>query len=95
VTSLIEKIDHSFNENNQLTGRYFFGDSTQSFPLAILAGNVLPGYNTVTPTRVQLISLSYLKVFSQTKVNEARLGFNRFKEDFFPRIAASIRGRSS
>ena len=84
VVSLIEKIDHSFNENNQLTGRYFFGDSDQSFPLAILAGNVLPGYNTVTPTRVQLVSLSYLKVFSQTQVNEARFGFNRFKENFFP-----------
>jgi hypothetical protein len=84
VFSLIGKLDHSFNENNQITGRYFFGDSDQSFPLAILAGNVLPGFNTVTPTRVQLLSLSYLKVFSQTRVNEARFGYNRFKENFFP-----------
>ena len=84
VDSMIGKIDHSFNEQNQLTGRYFFGNSNQSFPLAILAGNVLPGYNTVTPTRVNLISLSYLKLFSSTKVNEVRFGYNRFVESFFP-----------
>ena len=84
VDSLIGKIDHSFNQNNQLTARYFFGNSNQSFPLAILAGNVLPGYNTVTPTRVNLFSISYLKLFSNTKVNEMRFGYNRFDEGFFP-----------
>jgi len=84
VDSMIGKIDHSFNEQNQLTARYFFGNSNQSFPLAILAGNVLPGYNTVTPTRVNLFSISYLKLFSNTKVNEMRFGYNRFDEGFFP-----------
>ncbi len=43
VDSLIAKIDHSFNKDNQLTGRYFYGTSNQSFPLALLAGNILPG----------------------------------------------------
>ncbi len=84
VDSLIGKVDHSFNEKNQLTARYFFGNSNQSFPLAILAGNVLPGYNTVTPTRVNLFSISYLRLFSSTKVNEMRFGYNRFDEGFFP-----------
>ncbi|MBV9929119.1 MAG: TonB-dependent receptor [Acidobacteria bacterium] len=84
VDSLIGKIDHSFDPNNQLTGRYFFGNSDQSFPLAILGGNVLPGYNTVTPTTVHLVSLSYLKIFSGTRVNELRFGYNRFDEGFFP-----------
>lgn len=84
VDSLIGKIDHSFNKDNQLTGRYFFGTSDQSFPLAILAGNILPGYNTVTPTTVHLISISYLKIISPTKVNEFRFGYNRFDEGFFP-----------
>jgi len=32
LTSMIAKIDQSFGQNNILTGRYFFGDSTQSFP---------------------------------------------------------------
>jgi hypothetical protein len=84
VNSLIAKLDHSFNEKNQITGRYYFGTSDQSFPLAILAGNVLPGFNTVTPTTVHLVSLSYLKILSSQKVNEARFGYNRFDEGFFP-----------
>ncbi|HWF88385.1 MAG TPA: carboxypeptidase-like regulatory domain-containing protein, partial [Pyrinomonadaceae bacterium] len=84
VDSLIAKIDHSFNNDNQLTGRYFYGTSEQSFPLAILAGNILPGYNTTTPTTVHLVSLSYLKILSSTKVNELRFGYNRFDEGFFP-----------
>jgi hypothetical protein len=85
LTSMIAKIDHNFNQNNILTGRYFFGDSTQSFPLALSAsGGQLPGFNTVTPTRVQLVSLSYVHVFSSTKLNELRYGWNRFAEGFFP-----------
>ena len=57
LSSFIAKIDHSFNKSNNITGRYFFGDSTQQFPLALNAtGGQLPGFDTVTPTRVQLIS---------------------------------------
>jgi hypothetical protein len=85
LSSVIGKIDHAFNPNNNLSGRYFFGDSTQQFPLALNAtGGQLPGYDTVTPTRVQLVSISYVKVFSGTQVNELRYGWNRFAEGFFP-----------
>jgi hypothetical protein len=85
LTSLIAKIDHSFNPNNLLTGRYFFGDSVQSFPLALTAsGGQLPGFNTYTPTRVQLVSLSYVHTIGSNKVNEIRYGWNRFAEGFFP-----------
>lgn len=84
VDSFIYKLDHSFNERNQVTGRYYYGTSDQSFPLAILGGNVLPGFNTVTPTSVHLVSISFVKVVSSTKVNEARFGYNRFDEGFFP-----------
>lgn len=84
VDSLIAKLDQNFNANNLVTGRYYFGDSDQSFPFAQLAGGLLPGFNTVTPTRVQLVSLSYVKVVNSSQVNEARLGWNRFVEGFFP-----------
>jgi hypothetical protein len=84
ITSLIAKVDHNFNSKNLLTGRYFFGDSTQSFPLALSGGGVLPGFNTFTPTRVQLVSLSYVSVLSPTRVNELRMGWNRFAEGFYP-----------
>ncbi len=84
VDSGIVKIDQSFNPNNLLTGRYYIGNSTQSFPLALVGGGLVPGYNTFTPTRVQLISLSYVATISPSVVNEARLGWNRFAEGFFP-----------
>ncbi|HEV3306326.1 MAG TPA: TonB-dependent receptor [Candidatus Sulfotelmatobacter sp.] len=85
LTSFISKIDHSFNANNNLTGRYFFGDSVQSFPLALTAsGGQLPGFNTFTPTRVQLVSISYVRTIGSNKVNELRYGWNRFAEGFFP-----------
>jgi outer membrane receptor protein involved in Fe transport len=84
VDSAIVKIDHSFNPNNLLTGRYYIGDSDQSFPLALVGGGLVPGYNTATPTRVQLISLSYVSTITPSIVNEARLGWNRFAEGFFP-----------
>jgi hypothetical protein len=85
LTSMIAKMDQAFNQNNIVTGRYFFGDSTQSFPLALNAtGGQLPGFNTVTPTRVQLVAISFVHVVSSTKLNEARFGWNRFAEGFFP-----------
>src|SRR5271154_31220 len=85
LTSVIGKVDYNFNQGNTLTGRYFFGDSTQSFPLALTAsGGQLPGFNTYTPTRVQLVSISYVHIFSPTKINEVRYGWNRFAEGFFP-----------
>jgi hypothetical protein len=88
LSSVIAKIDHKFNASNNISGRYFFGDSTQQFPLALNAsGGQLPGFDTVTPTRVQLVSLSLVSVVSPTKVNELRYGWNRFAEGFFPQDA--------
>jgi outer membrane receptor protein involved in Fe transport len=85
LDSMIAKIDHNFNARNLFSGRYFFGDSSQSFPLALTAsGGQLPGFNTFTPTRVQLVSLSHVWTVSPTQVNELRYGWNRFAEDFLP-----------
>ncbi|HEY2861422.1 MAG TPA: TonB-dependent receptor [Terracidiphilus sp.] len=85
LSSAIAKIDHNFSANNLLSGRYFFGDSTQAFPLALTAsGGQLPGFDTVTPTRVQLVALSFVHVVSTRSVNELRYGWNRFAEGFFP-----------
>jgi hypothetical protein len=83
VNGGIIKIDHQFNQANTLSGRYFLGDSEQSFPLALVGGGALPNYNTFTPTRVQLVSISFVSVISPTTVNEARIGWNRFAEGFY------------
>jgi hypothetical protein len=84
VDSLIGKVDHRFTEKNNLTGRYFFGDSDQSFPLALVGGGILPGFNTVTPTNVNILSVSDTHMFSPRLLMEVRFGYNRFKETFFP-----------
>jgi len=92
VDSMIAKIDHSFNPNNVLTGRYYFGDSNQAFPFAQLAGGLLPGFDTVTPVRVQLVSLSWVRVVNANQVNEARLGWNRYNQGFFPQDQSFLPG---
>jgi len=84
VDSLIGKIDQHFGKGDVLTGRYYFGDSYQSFPFAIVGGGVLPGYNTVTPTRVQLASASFTHILSPRLLLELRGGYNRFAETFYP-----------
>jgi outer membrane receptor protein involved in Fe transport len=84
VDNGIVKIDHNFSKDNLLTGRYYIGDSEQSFPLGLVGGSLLPGYNVATPTRVQMIALSYVSVINPNVVNETRLGWNRFAEGFFP-----------
>jgi len=83
VDSLIVKIDHNFNDRNHLSGRYFFGDSAQSFPLGLAGGNNLPNTNTFSPIRTQLLSVSYVHVYSSTMVNETRFGWNLYEQDFF------------
>ena len=84
VDSVIAKIDQHVGAGDLLTVRYFYGDSDQSFPLGLLGGGFLPGYNTVTPTTVNLLSGSYTHVVTPKLLFEVRAGFNRFVEDFFP-----------
>jgi outer membrane receptor protein involved in Fe transport len=87
VDSLIFKIDQHFGHgeaSDLLTARYFYGDSDQSFPLALGGGTTVPGFNTTTPTRVQVLSLSYTHLLSPKMLLEVRGGWNRFAEGFFP-----------
>ncbi len=84
VDSLIAKIDQRFSDKDNLTGRYYFGDSDQSFPLALVGGGILPGFNTVTPTRVNILSLSHTHMFNPRLLTEIRFGYNRFHETFGP-----------
>jgi outer membrane receptor protein involved in Fe transport len=84
VNSVIGKIDQNIGTSNTISGRYFYGQSDQSFPLALLGGNVLPGNNTVTPTHVQVLSLSATHIFSPRLLLEVRGGWNRYAQQFFP-----------
>ncbi|MGH9858420.1 MAG: carboxypeptidase regulatory-like domain-containing protein, partial [Candidatus Acidiferrales bacterium] len=83
ANSFIFKLDHNFRTNHTLSGRYFFGDSDQSFPLGLAGGNNLPNTNTDSPIRAQLLSLSYISIWGPSVVNEARFGWNLYQQDFF------------
>ena len=84
VDSLIAKVDQRVGAGDLLTVRYFFGDSDQSFPLGLLGGGILPGFNTETPTTVHLLSGSFTHLITPKLLLEVRGGFNRFDEDFLP-----------
>ena len=88
LDSVLAKIDYNWNQRNQISGRYFFGNSNQSFPLGVGGGNNLPNTNTNAPIRTQLISLSWIKNVSPDKTNEARFGWNRYRNGFFPQDAS-------
>jgi hypothetical protein len=84
LDSAIFKLDHHWRRNDLITGRYYFGNSDQSAPLAIVGGNLLPGYNTVVPTQVQIVSLSLTHPSTPHFLIELRGGWNQFKERFGP-----------
>jgi Carboxypeptidase regulatory-like domain/TonB dependent receptor len=88
LDSGIVKIDYNMNIKNQISGRYFFGNSHQSFPLGVGGGNNLPNTNTDAPIRTQLVSLSWVRTVSPEKVNEARFGWNRYRNGFYPEDAS-------
>jgi hypothetical protein len=81
----IGKIDHHVFANDLVTARYFFGYGKQNTPQSVLGGNdVLPGYNTIVPTRVHSGALTYTHVFSPKLVADVRGGWTKLFEIFSP-----------
>jgi Carboxypeptidase regulatory-like domain/TonB dependent receptor len=82
--NFLVRIDHRFNDSYTLSGRYIFGDGDQVFPLTSGNGSPLPAYQTVVPTRVQLVGLNLSQILSPNIVNETRIAYNRFVQTFTP-----------
>jgi len=86
--NVIAKVDQHlklFSPGDLLTGRYFYSHGTQSFPLGMLyTGSSAPGYNTTTPTHVNIVSLSYTSIPKPNLIFEIRGGYNRFIQQFLP-----------
>jgi hypothetical protein len=86
--NMIAKVDkhvHIFSAGDLFTGRYFYSHGTQSFPLGMLyTGSSAPGYNTTTPTHVNIASLSYTSIPRPNLIFETRAGYNRFLQQFLP-----------
>ena len=86
--NVIAKVDQHltlFSPGDLLTGRYYYAHGIQSFPLGMLyTGSSAPGYNTTTPTHVNIVSLSYATVPRSNLIIEVRGGYNRFLQQFLP-----------
>ena len=72
------KFDHSFNNNNRLSFRYFVGQGTQIAPV----GSRIPYYYQVGPMHVQNYSLTYNRTFSSRLTNQALVGVGYFNQVF-------------
>lgn len=86
--NVIAKLDqhlHWLSAGDLLSARYFYSHGRQSFPLGMLyTGSSAPGYNTGTPTHVNVASISYTTVPRPNLIVELRGGYNRYLQQFLP-----------
>lgn len=82
--NFVVKLDRDFGEALHLSGRYIFGDGVQNFPLTSGFGSPLAAYQTVVPTRIQLVGLNATQILGSRWIHEVRLGYNRFVQRFTP-----------
>jgi hypothetical protein len=81
-------VDQKISQHHLLTGRYVFGDSTQSSPPTQVNSTVVQPapqfnstlFNSVAPTRGQLVGLSEAWIFNSNQTLESRLGLTRFSQ---------------
>jgi hypothetical protein len=87
------KLDHKFNDQHALVGRYIIGDNRQSAPAFVgtwapPAGNFSglgpDGFNSAAPSRAQQLGVNWTWNPSPTKVLEARFGYQRFSQILGP-----------
>ncbi len=74
----IAKIDHIFNERNNIAIRYFGGTGSQTAYI----GSALEDYYQVAPSRMHNFSLVYNEVLSPQWTNQITAGVNYFKQTF-------------
>ena len=75
-------INYNLGENDRLHGYYALQDSEMNEPNRV--GNTIPGFGHVARALRQIFTLNETHTFSQTLVNELRLGFNRFSSSSTP-----------
>src|SRR6185369_10669612 len=75
-------INYKLGDNDRLHGYYAVQNSELSEPNRV--GNTIPGFGHVARALRQIFTLNETHTFSQTLVNELRLGFNRFSSSSTP-----------
>lgn len=74
----IVKLDHIFNERNNIAIRYFGGTGAQTE----YVGSALPGYFQTAPSRMHNFSLVYNRVINPHFIAQTLAGVNYFKQIF-------------
>ncbi len=74
----IVKLDHIFNERNNIAVRYFGGTGSQTAAV----GSAIPDYFQVAPSRMHNFSFVYNSVISPNFVSQTLAGVNYFKQVF-------------
>ncbi|HEY9436686.1 MAG TPA: carboxypeptidase-like regulatory domain-containing protein [Blastocatellia bacterium] len=68
------RVDHQFNPNHRMSGRYIFDDSLTSG-----TGQVTPpGLTTISPSRSQSATVNLTSLLGSRWVNDARIAWSRF-----------------
>lgn len=74
---LVTSMDYDFSSKDQLRGRYLY-DNTGGIDTAA----TLPVFFTSTPVKNHLVAINEYHTFNPGLLNELRLGFNRFTNNF-------------
>jgi hypothetical protein len=81
VYNAVGKVDVNFNQNNRVSGMYFFGNNTgtvEDFP------ELQSKWRSDIHTRAQVVGGSWVWTPSPRWVNEARFGYNRLYQPTLP-----------
>jgi hypothetical protein len=81
VNNLIAKVDYRFNERQNISGMYFFGNNSgtvEDFP------ELQPEWLSDIHTRAQVVGGSWIWTPGPRWVNEARFGYNRLYQPTLP-----------
>jgi hypothetical protein len=89
--SFIIRVDHRMNNEMNLSGRYMFADSTQSAPLGGYTLPPAPGsglksdaFNTIAPTRVQMLGATWTYSIAANKILDVRFNWSRYSQILAP-----------
>jgi hypothetical protein len=75
MDNFIVKIDHHINEKNNLSARYFFGDSLQTEQDIFV---LRPEWRSTSDLNAQVLGVNWIWAPNSRWVNEAKVGYNRF-----------------
>lgn len=83
------RLDHSFNQNNQIFGRYSYNNvktwNPSTFPLKSVAGiTINPTGGGYSPSNDHNVSLSYTHTFTQNLLAQVQAGYLRVVDSTYP-----------